>query len=90
MAAAVAAAMMLRRQTGTSQHGGSVSGAKSARRGVRVKAAVAAAMMLRRQTGTSQHGGSVSGAKSARRGVRVNVVLNRPKTHPEKHVASMG
>ncbi|POE35467.1 hypothetical protein BV920_23365 [Pectobacterium odoriferum] len=32
-----AAAMMWRRQTGTSQHGGSVSGAKSARRGVRVK-----------------------------------------------------
>ncbi|MEI7357263.1 hypothetical protein WCT78_21990, partial [Pectobacterium versatile] len=37
MAAADAAAMMWRRQTGTSQHGGSVSGGKSARRGVRVK-----------------------------------------------------
>ncbi|MEI7006100.1 hypothetical protein [Pectobacterium parmentieri] len=37
MAAADAAAMMWRRQTGTSQHGGSVSAGKSARRGVRVK-----------------------------------------------------
>ncbi|QHP81511.1 hypothetical protein EO763_17300 [Pectobacterium odoriferum] len=36
MAAAAAAAMMRGRQTGTSQHGGSVSGGKSARRGVRV------------------------------------------------------
>ncbi|GKX44129.1 hypothetical protein SOASR015_31630 [Pectobacterium carotovorum subsp. carotovorum] len=36
MAAAVAAAMMWLMQTGTSQHGGSVSGAKNARRGVRV------------------------------------------------------
>nr|WED69463.1 hypothetical protein PJ912_06385 [Pectobacterium colocasium] len=36
MAAADAAAMMWRRQTGTSQRGGSVSGGKSARRGVRV------------------------------------------------------
>ncbi|MBE5216001.1 hypothetical protein IG611_20010 [Pectobacterium sp. A535-S3-A17] len=36
MAAAVAAAMMWGRQTGKSQHGGSVSGGKSARRGVRV------------------------------------------------------
>lgn len=36
MAAAAAAAMMRGRQTGTSQHGGSVSGAKSARRGVGV------------------------------------------------------
>ncbi|MCL6375699.1 hypothetical protein EXT64_22845 [Pectobacterium atrosepticum] len=36
MAAADAAAMMWHRQTGKSQHGGSVSGAKSARRGVRV------------------------------------------------------
>ncbi|MCL6319211.1 hypothetical protein EXT67_23385 [Pectobacterium atrosepticum] len=37
MAAAAAAAMMWLMQTGKSQHGGSVSGAKSARRGVRVK-----------------------------------------------------
>ncbi|QHQ17999.1 hypothetical protein GMW39_20725 [Pectobacterium parmentieri] len=37
MAAAAAAAMMWRRQTGTSQRGGSVSAGKSARRGVRVK-----------------------------------------------------
>ncbi|MBE5204604.1 hypothetical protein IG612_18810 [Pectobacterium sp. FL60-S17] len=36
MAAAAAAAMMRGRQTGTSQHGGSVSGGKSARRGVGV------------------------------------------------------
>ncbi|WP_233973574.1 hypothetical protein [Pectobacterium versatile] len=36
MAAADAAAMMWHRQTGKSQHGGSVSGGKSARRGVRV------------------------------------------------------
>ncbi|MEQ9860966.1 hypothetical protein OI450_15685 [Pectobacterium cacticida] len=36
MAAAVAAAMMWGRQTGKSQRGGSVSGGKSARRGVRV------------------------------------------------------
>ncbi|MCL6340897.1 hypothetical protein EXT58_21860 [Pectobacterium carotovorum subsp. carotovorum] len=38
MAAAAAAAMMWLMQTGKSQHGGSVSGAKSARRGVRVNA----------------------------------------------------
>ncbi|CAG76296.1 hypothetical protein ECA3396 [Pectobacterium atrosepticum SCRI1043] len=36
MAAADAAAMMWHRQTGKSEPGGSVSGAKSARRGVRV------------------------------------------------------
>ncbi|CAG77183.1 hypothetical protein ECA4286 [Pectobacterium atrosepticum SCRI1043] len=36
MAAAAAAAMMWRRQTGKSEPGGSVSGGKSARRDVRV------------------------------------------------------
>ncbi|WP_338659289.1 hypothetical protein [Pectobacterium araliae] len=52
-------------------------------------AADAAAMMWHRQTGKSQHGGSVSGGKSARRVVRVKVVLNRPKTSPEKPATSI-
>lgn len=46
MAAACAAAMMCLRQTRKSQHGGSVSGGKSARRGVRVKVVLNRPKML--------------------------------------------